>query len=162
MSLKSTAKLSPCRRYRYQLERIWDPDLSVCAFIMLNPSTADENANDKTITKCMKYAKSWGFGGILVVNLFALRSTDPNKMKTDKDPIGNEADDYLLEALSRAQLAVCAWGTDGSHLGRSKQVVDLLRRKGIETFCLKKTKSGEPNHPLYLSPKILKADLIRL
>lgn len=98
----------------------------------------------------------------MVVNLFALRATNPKEMRSNKDPIGEDADENILEVLSIAKLAVCAWGVDGRHLGRSKQILDLLRKKGIEIFCFKKTKSGEPNHPLYLSSKILKADLIRL
>lgn len=160
--MKSSAKLSPCRKYRYQLERVWDEKLSTCAFVMLNPSTADEQTDDRTIKKCMKYANSWGFGGILVVNLFGLRATDPREIKMAGDPVGGKTDVELLKTVSEAKLTVCAWGNHGDYMGRSKQVVDLLRRKGIETFCLKKTKSGEPNHPLYLSPKILKKDLLRL
>ena len=40
--------------------------------IGLNPSTADENENDPTITRCINFAKSWGYGSVCVTNLFAL------------------------------------------------------------------------------------------
>lgn len=129
---------------------------------MLNPSTADENTNDRTVKKCMKYAKAWGFGGILAVNLFGLRATDPHEIKKTMDPIGEETDAWLLKTVSEVKLTVCAWGNHGDYMGRSKQVLGLFRKNDIEAFCLKKTKIGEPSHPLYLSSKISKEDLIRL
>ena len=63
--------------YRYRLWRTWDPDLPTCLFIMLNPSTADHEQNDPTIRRCLDFAKQWGYGQLLVGNLFALRATDP-------------------------------------------------------------------------------------
>ena len=48
---------------------------------MLNPSTADATCNDRTIEKCIRYAKSWGYGGIEVCNLFAWRAKNPSQMK---------------------------------------------------------------------------------
>ncbi len=110
----------------------------------------------------MKYARSWGYGGILIANLFALRSTDPKEIKRANDPIGEETDIELLKAISEADLTVCAWGNHGSYMGRSKKMLELFAKNGIKPFCLKKTKIGEPSHPLYLSSKILKEDLIRL
>src|SRR4051812_29172166 len=76
----SGAELSPCRRYRYELWRKWDEG-EVCCFIGLNPSTADETTDDATIRKCRKYAKRWGFAGMLMLNVFAFRATNPADMK---------------------------------------------------------------------------------
>jgi hypothetical protein len=76
------AVLSECRTYRYALWRIWDQTVPYAMFIGLNPSTADESNDDPTLTRCMGFAKSWGYGGVCMANLFALRSTDPTALKT--------------------------------------------------------------------------------
>lgn len=77
--MKTGANLSECRRYRFSLWRIWDEALPYALFIGLNPSTADETANDPTITRCINFAKDWGYGGIYMANLFAYRATDPSE-----------------------------------------------------------------------------------
>ena len=67
--------------YRYQLSRIWDEDKPVAGFVMVNPSTADATQDDRTITRCVKYANGMGFGKLVVANLFAVRSSDPSVIK---------------------------------------------------------------------------------
>jgi len=69
--------ISDCELYRYMLIREWDENLPRTDFIMLNPSTADEYEDDATIRKCISYAKSWGCGSVRVMNLFAIRATNP-------------------------------------------------------------------------------------
>ena len=88
--MKKNAKFSACRKYRYALWRTWDESKPYVMIIGLNPSTADENKNDPTITRCINFAKSWGYGGVCVTNLFAFRATVPSDMKTSNDPIGTE------------------------------------------------------------------------
>ena len=48
----SGATISTCEKYRYQLWRKWDEGKKCLVFIMLNPSTADAENNDPTITRC--------------------------------------------------------------------------------------------------------------
>lgn len=143
--MRNTAALSECRKYRFALWRTWDESKPNVMFIGLNPSTADENKDDPTLTRCINYAKNWGFGGVCIANLFAYRATDPNEMKTEKDPIGSENNKWLMQLYNNAGLVVAAWGNDGVYLGRSKQVKKLLPN----LHCLKLNKSGEPAHPLY-------------
>ncbi len=69
------AILSEDRKYRYILSRTWDETKPTVLFIGLNPSTADEKTDDPTIRKCINYAKCWGYGKILMANLFAFRNT---------------------------------------------------------------------------------------
>ena len=80
-NLKTDAKFSACRKYRYALWRNWDGSKPYAMIIGLNPSTADENENDPTITRCINFAKSWGYGGVCVTNLFAYCATVPSDMK---------------------------------------------------------------------------------
>lgn len=148
--MKNTAKLSQCRKYRYALWRTWDDSKPHVMFVCLNPSTADENTDDPTLRKCISYAKSWGYGGVCMANLFAFRATDPLEMKAAKDPIGKVNDKWLLDLAKDAGLLVAAWGNDGSFMNRSKEVISLLPN----LHCLKLNKSGEPAHPLYQKAKL--------
>jgi hypothetical protein len=155
-----SAIFSPCRTYRYTLERIWWPmDKHVVAFLGLNPSIADEIQDDPTVRRCLGYAKSWGYGRMMMLNIFAFRATDPRVMKTSSDPVGPENDTFLLNSAKRSTLVVCAWGNDGAYRGRSRQVVEMLLEAGVELMCLRLTKQGEPGHPLYL-PKNLQPLLL--
>src|SRR5438309_1547537 len=87
-SMKYSATISNCQQYRYRLSRCWDESLPACMFIMLNPSTADAKVDDRTIKRCMAYARAWGYGKLYVGNLFAFRATKPKNMKAASDPVG--------------------------------------------------------------------------
>ena len=141
------------RKHRYTLRRQLDPMLGqgTCCFIMCNPSTANEFHNDPTIRRCIGFARSWGFQQLVVVNLFALRSTDPKSLYATKgDPIGKLNDGYILQAVIEADLVVCAWGNNGTLKGRSKDVLAQLQPFGAKVKHLGMTDQGEPGHPLHL------------
>ena len=144
------ARFSRCRRWRTLLWRRWDAARPVANFLMLNPSTADEVRLDPSCTRARVYAERWGFGGLIVTNLFAWRATDPDEMKAARDPVGRGNDAAILAAAREAKLLVCAWGNHGAHLGRSRCVVSLLRAAGMGLYVLKMNGCGEPAHPLYL------------
>lgn len=144
----SSAVLSNCRTYRYNLWRIWDDDLPVCNFVMLNPSTADESEDDTTIRRCIGYARSWGYGSIIVSNLFALRATDPKDLRVSPDPVGPENDAVLTLCAQESDIVICAWSNHGSIKKRSTAVRGLL--EGYPLHYLKMNGTGEPAHPLYL------------
>ena len=144
------ARFSRCRRWRTLLWRRWDAARPVANFLMLNPSTADEVRLDPSCTRARVYAERWGFGGLIITNLFAWRATDPGEMKAVRDPVGRGNDAAILAAAREAVLVVCAWGNHGVHLGRSRRVVSLLRSAGIDLHVLKMNACGEPAHPLYL------------
>lgn len=146
----SGALFSPMGRYRYRLWRRWEPERPHVVWVLLNPSTADAEQDDPTIRRCMGYARAWHFGGIEVVNLFALRGSDPKVIYEADDPVGPENDIHLLEAALEGELVVCAWGAHGSHQGRSAAVLRGLRAIGVVPHALKLTAGGEPGHPLYL------------
>ena len=145
------AFFSECRKYRYSLWRKWDARLGKMMFLMLNPSTADENANDPTVERCQRRAKEIGYGGLVVCNLFAYRATQPEDMKRQADPVGPLNDQTILHEAKFADMVVCGWGEHGSHLGRSDAVVSLLHGAGVTLHCLRTNRSGQPQHPLYVS-----------
>lgn len=145
------ADFSPCGRYRYRLWRIWDRSKPLCVFLMLNPSKADAQHNDPTVERCERRAREWGYGGLVVINLFAFRATDPAVMLTYPEPIGPENDAAIRTAAQEAGLLVLAWGNEGAHRDRSAEVRKLLFAAGVKAHSLKVNGSGEPAHPLYLS-----------
>ncbi len=136
------------KTYRYSLGRLWDAKKPRCAFIMLNPSTADASQLDPTVQRCVQFAKEWGCGSLEVGNIFALRSTDPNALRRAADPIGPENDAALKAIANRARRVVVAWGNHGAYRGRDEAVRVLLF--GRDLMCLGVTSKGQPIHPLYV------------
>lgn len=143
--MNKAAVLSQCETYRYELRRVWDDTKQLVLFVGLNPSVADANIEDPTSRVCIGYAQRWGFGGLLLGNLFAFRSTEQAGLFAADDPIGPENDAALAKLQSEAGLVVCAWSESGSYVGRDQVVLGLLR----DPHCLVKLKSGQPGHPLY-------------
>ena len=149
-AMERGAVFSPCRRYRYALHRVWEPASGVAMFVGLNPSTADEKADDPTIRRCIAFARAWGYGALCMTNLFAYRATDPADMKKAPDPIGWENDSTLSAWAHDAGVVVAAWGAHGTYKRRDQSVRLLV--PGLHYLRL--TKDGHPGHPLYL-PKNL-------
>jgi hypothetical protein len=147
-----TAMFSPCRTYRYALTRRWDSDRPAAVFVMLNPSTADAFTVDSTVRRCIGFAQRWGMGGLVVLNAFALRSTDPHTLYAHPDPVGPANDAVIAEYASRHGdgWAIVAWGQHGTYRGRDKQVTGILSDADAQTVCLGVTKDGHPRHPLYV------------
>lgn len=149
----SAAVISECNSYRYLLTRkIAQPIRWVkpMVFVMLNPSTADSRHDDPTIRRCMGFAKREGCTDLIVVNLFALRATDPKELEIHPDPVGPSNDLYLGKALASAistnGIVVAGWGAN--HLAWDR-ISPILKRFG-PIKCLGKTKEGQPRHPLYV------------
>ncbi len=151
MGVIKSAQFSGCRKYRYTLTRVWDDRYKRRAvFIGLNPSTADAEIDDPTIRRCIQFAKKWGYPGIIMINLFAYRSTDPKKLLSVEDPVGPDNDYWIMSAVTDTDCVVAAWGTRGSIMMRSNKVQLLLATENIELKCLGTTRDGFPLHPLYL------------
>lgn len=147
---QSWATYSDCETYRYALTRTWDPEGQKLGFVMLNPSKATEMSNDPTVGRCENRARALGFGAFQVTNLFALRETDPHKMRKHPAPEGPEADHALRDATTWADVTIAAWGVHGVHRGRDVAVRALFDEIGHPLQCLGLTKDGHPRHPLYL------------
>jgi hypothetical protein len=148
---ESGAEFSRCRHWRYLLWRRWDEAKPAANFLMLNPSTADEVKLDPSCTRARVYAERWGFGALIVTNIFGWRATDPEEMKTVRDPVGRGNDAAILRAAREAAIVVCAWGNHGLHMERSSKVLKFLKSNAVELSFLRINKTtGQPAHPLYL------------
>lgn len=150
-----TAVISEDQIYRYWLERDlpWSfyvaedvaPE-AVCAFIMLNPSTADAERDDPTIRRCKSFATALGASRLVVANLYAYRATQPRALSEVVDPVGPENDTYLRRALT-ARHVIVAWGTHAEP-ARIERFTTLAGATPL--WCLGTTRSGAPRHPLYV------------
>lgn len=144
------AQISPCGTYRYKLWRSWSLLIpsDEALFVMLNPSTADGDQDDPTIRRCIGFAKAWGCEGLMVANLYALRSTDPSAIRHHPDPVGPLNDELLAEMVRHRDI-VCAWGANAP-AERVAEFVALVAENGGRLWSLATTKTGQPRHPLYL------------
>lgn len=154
-TLSTGAQFSDCRAYRYALWRIWNPDKPALLFVMLNPSTADEEKNDPTVERCERRAKAMGYGGLRVANIFALRSTDPAALYKAADPIGPDNDLCIANAVVQsASNVICAWGSHGKFNDRGRAVLRTIVQAGAVPYFLKMTADGQPSHPLYIGYEV--------
>ncbi|MEN3308969.1 MAG: hypothetical protein V7603_5171 [Micromonosporaceae bacterium] len=152
-AVHASATFSPdaAKTHRYVLTRTWGSGTRI-GWLMLNPSTADALVDDKTIGRCTSYSRRWGAGGLVVVNLFALRSTDPGALRGHPDPVGVSNDEAILAQLADDHLAtvVAAWGAHPFAAARARHVTDIFAAQRIRLQCLGATRNGHPRHPCRL------------
>jgi hypothetical protein len=145
--LERFAVISRCERYRYALSRAWTDGQRYVMFVGLNPSTADGMVEDPTLRRCIRFARDWGYDGLWLGNLYALRSPYPQELRRPGvEPVGPKTDHWLAHMRERAQLVVAAWGADPAAAARVPAALELLG----DVHCLGVTKDGAPRHPLYL------------
>lgn len=140
---------SPDKQYRYAFGRWWgDQSLATTtAWVGLNPATGDsEGRRRPTLDRCITWSQSWHSTGLIIVNLFAYRHTDPKALQHAADPVGKHNDATLVAMANACEGTVAAWGAHGRLLDRSSTVRSLLDNLD----CLGTTKRGEPRHPLYV------------
>jgi len=160
-----SAVITDCGRYRYRLTRHIGAGDRDCLFVMLNPSTADAHVDDATIHRCMGYARAWRCHELVVVNLFAVRATDPKALYAAADPVGPDNMDHVKAAVEAvtfptdpavlAGLVVCAWGAHGAHMDQDETVLGWIEAAGGKPLCLARTKDGLPAHPLRLPKELV-------
>ena len=146
------AIFSPDFTYRYLLWRMVRPnELRACLWVMLNPSTADENDLDQTLRRCWNYCNDWGYGWMVIANLFAFRATDPKKLTAPGEMTARHNNAYLLAALRRCDTAIAGWGAHPLAQDKGHRFAcTLVPAAGRSLQCLGTSKGGAPRHPLYL------------
>ena len=145
MELKR-AIISDCDLYRYELHRTWDKSKPKVLFIMLNPSTADAMNDDATTIRCINYAKRWGFGSMMIGNIYPYRAKSPRRLmawKTfgERYSVFKENQQHVEMMIDTADLIVCAWGSNYQGIPKWLEYYDL--------HYLELCKDGiTPKHPL--------------
>lgn len=153
-----SAVISKCGKYRYVLKRKISQPLrwvKPCLFIMLNPSKADAELDDPTIKKCIKFAKREGCTSLTVINLYALRATNPNELLRHEEPGGPHNGAWTVTEIEKTAggIAILAWGSHTAVRGVSHLIPDLIKviKNEIgQPYCFHINKDGNPKHPLYV------------
>ena len=152
MKTIGSAKFNKARTKRYSLFRKWS-DKPITVWIMLNPSVADEKRDDKTILKCIKFSKNWGYGGLYVINLCSDINTCPKETISKlnaKQEIDSISLSYMIDAIKNSKTVYCAWGFG---ISTPKWLTIILKNKTTKALSL--SKLATPKHPLYLDPKLV-------
>ena len=131
----SGAIFSSCGRYRYSLWRRWrGGKKGILLIVGLNPSTADGTNDDATLRRCIGFAKREEFSTLIICNLFALRSTQPERLFTASDPVGPDNDKWLRHCCLQSNRTLVAWGATAERfVARTRRVLSLL---DSDLWCL--------------------------
>lgn len=150
LSTAAGAIFDETKRYRYILWRRWSmlEERGLMLLVAANPSKADAERSDPTVSQMRGRAERMGLDGLIVCNTLAYVSTDPKGLFGVEDPCGPLNDDYIVAAARVAKIIVCAWGLIPND-ARSNAVHELLLRKGFASklHVLGITKDGRPRHP---------------
>lgn len=149
-AVKGSAVLSPCERFRYVLTRPLGAGRNPLTVVGLNPSTADATTDDQTVRRLVGFARTWGMDGLVLLNAYALRSTDPKVMLAADDRVGPENDEWLRKYMRAGGWVLAAWGAH-CEPEREERVRELARESHAMLWCLGTTVSGAPKHPLRLA-----------
>ena len=150
------AIFSPDRAYRYVLGRDVALDLlqqekpGYVLWVMLNPSVANESQPDRTMTRCVGFTRRWGYTRMVIVNLYAVVSTDASYLRRHHEPIGRHNNHFIAKYAKDAALVMCAWGDKNPSFQRAREVTNLLGDVSAAVNCLGLSIPGNPRHPLML------------
>jgi hypothetical protein len=142
--------------YRYDLTRSWGSGPPIC-WVLLNPSVGDHLRDDPTIWNIMCRSLRWGFGSLVVVNIYPFRSPSPAALKLwRRDASVNLLYDNNVRAtrhMMRAEMVIAAWGAhaadgDIDYLVRFPDGNCPIADNPVKLYCLGLTRSGAPLHPL--------------
>lgn len=158
---RGSAVFSPCRRWRYRLDRIIAYSGPVIGFLLHNPSSAGAEEDDPTSRRGIGFGRSWGASRIVYVNPWAGVATEPEDLWNMHDPIGPENDAHIAavarEVTASGGFMVFAWGEVSPPRDMRDEVRDrlaavdrLVREICPDVRALGLTKAGEPRHPLYM------------
>ena len=140
------------RRWLY---RSLSGEMKRVGFVMLNPSSAGADDNDRTITRCEGFAHREGAGSMEVANLSDWIETDSANLgiPAARGLMTDSSSRHYLKHVMGCDLVIAAWGAHP--WARGKLALWWLQENGGElprgfVSCLGRTKTGAPNHPLYL------------
>jgi hypothetical protein len=139
--------------YRYRLIQRWDSG-PMMGWLLMNPSIANDEKDDKTVVRCRNYARAWGFGAMEIVNVAAHVATHSKDLAQVADPIGSDNRSYIIMMALHSELIVAAYGQPAfpalraEGLKACKLILDNTMRK---LHVLELSQNGTPKHPLYLA-----------
>jgi len=149
-----SAVISPCGFYRLRLDRKVASTGPIYGFCGVNPSTADAEFNDATITKEIGFIRVWGGSRLIKFNVFGYRATNVRELALVSDPYGPCLLDYTHQIISECDIIIPCWGNRSKIPMRLRPAMErmknLIRDSGKPVKVFGFTKSGDPMHPLML------------
>jgi len=147
--------------WQWALAREWASG-PVMTFVMLNPSVATPYLRDTTDKRCEGFARREQCAGMILVNLFAYRATQPSALLTaaelGRDIVGRGNLQVIRAAAALSTTVVLAWGSGAAHprlIGQARIVRGMLDESHVPTYRLgSKTGAGQPRHPCRLASDI--------
>lgn len=139
------------KAHRFRLWRKWDSSKPMVLFIMLNPSTADDVKNDPTVTRLIKFAQNFNYGGFYVGNIYSYITPYPETLYflQNKDFKIEENTNHVIEMANECKDVIFGWGNNIKNFNQPEIIIKMFP----EAFCFELTNTGNPKHPLYLSNK---------
>ncbi|WP_049907830.1 DUF1643 domain-containing protein [Haloferax elongans] len=118
--------------------------------VMVNPSVADKDDPDRTVTTLARALHMLGFGEMIVVNLFPVVDSDKSVIKSHPDPQGEDIDEdndqHISEAAGASDAVFVAWG-QAPDAKYSEEIEELLDVLPVTPYVLAQNKNGSPKHP---------------
>jgi hypothetical protein len=155
--LLKDAQFSEDGLHRLWLMREWAKGAPALVSLGVNPSTADSDTDDHTITKEVGFAERWGFGSLWKVNLFTRIATRSHDLLTiPRDQWNVDGADRAIAVTARfAERLLIAYGRF-QHIRADveRRAIDVRRILKTEASCpmgtLGRNSDGSPPHPLML------------
>ena len=127
--------------------------------IGLNPSTANKEKSDVTVSKVERVAENKGYNGFVMLNLYPIRSTNPKELGDSKNEREFNKNIKEIVEIAKTEKEPHFWTAWGNNISLRSYLLEALR----DIFSVSKvinakwfhlgelTKKGNPRHPSRLS-----------
>lgn len=152
-------------KYRYVLGYIIGNPNRVLICFGVNPSTARPNNLDRTLNKVKILAKNNGYDSWIMLNISPERATKPNNMSKCQNKLCKIKNDMYIKKI------LCLYANNSDILfaygnliskryylkSNLDDIIRMIKAIGYKgnILCIKKTKLGNPVHPLYQNQNAL-------
>ncbi len=127
----------------------------------INPSTAEPDNLDRTLTNVRTFSQIHGYDGWLMLNVYPQRATYPKDLHDELDKELHAANLEQIAAYLSKYKSVDIWAAWGTIINKRKYLASALKdiAEKLEDINArwvrigKVSKYGHPHHPLYLSHK---------
>lgn len=130
-------------------------------FIGLNPSTANSEKPDRTITKVLNFTENFGYDSFIMINLYPFRTPYPSQLPAKLDLTLHSENikqiKKLLKKYKKPDIVAC-WGAKINArpylLTCYQEIFKSIKPLVGNVYSLGKlTKHGHPRHPSRISYK---------
>jgi len=155
MEIKKTHMVSDDGDHLYAVQRSWAGNTKKLCVIGLHPSTADPDEDTDLIRRAINFAKSYGFSGVVIVNLFAYRTNDFGTIETMEalaKAVGPKNLKTIKGAASKCDGVFAMWGEGGNHADRARMTSRMLINE-LGYVVMHNSGQATPEYPLILAKR---------